>query len=122
MSDNDLEQLREATETGSKLDETDAEKSFVDTLVDCLDTYGDDARGRTVTANDPRLWVMFKALDADDDRRKEFCDELGIEYDPSGLNRSHAVRELIRAGIKETDPDLDEEMRQAVKKNESDSW
>lgn len=121
MSEKDLEQLRKDTESGSKLDETEAEQEFVDTLADTLDTI-ENARSHTVTANDPELWALFEALNRDDDRRKEFCEAVGIEHDERALNRSGAVRELVRAGVREMDSELAAEMNEAISKNQSTTW
>lgn len=122
FDDDAFDEFKESTDTGTRAEETDAEKTFVDILAEHIHAAEAEPRSRTVTANDPRLWALFKALDEDDDRRREFCNALEIDYNEKALNRSGAVRELIRVGIEEADDDLDAEMAKAVKKNESDDW
>lgn len=113
------EELREATQSGTRGDDTPAETDFVE---DLAALFEDDSKGRgsmVVTANDPSLWMIFTALDANDKRRKEFCENIGIEYDDDRLNRSAAVKALVRIGIEHGDSQLHDEANEA--KNEADS-
>lgn len=115
----DLDEIKQSTQSGSLVDDTPAETDFVD---DLAELFEDDSKGRgsmVVTANDPSLWMIFTALDANDKRRKEFCENIGIEYDDNRLNRSAAVKALVRIGIEHGDSQLHAEANEA--KNEADS-
>ena len=66
--DNSLEDLREATEGGSKIENTDPEQEFVERLVDELEAMDNSQGNLNLTVNDPEIWALFHALENDDDR------------------------------------------------------
>ena len=110
--DNSLEDLREATEGGSKIEDTDPEQEFVERLVDELEAM-DNSRGNlNLTVNDPEMWALFHALEKDDDRYRAFREKLGV--DPEGVSRAVVLRALLRRGVADADGQLADEMRKAL--------
>ena len=118
--DEEMAELREGTNLGNKIEDTEPEQEFIDTIAAVLDEIDGDRGARVVTANDPNLWALFTALDMEDGKRREFCDALGIEYDTETLNRSAALKKLVRCGLEEIEGNFYEEVGQAIKKHEDD--
>jgi hypothetical protein len=110
--DNSLEDLREATEGGSKIENTDPEQEFVERLVDELEAMDNSQGNLNLTVNDPEMWALFHALEKDDDRYRAFREQLGV--DPEGVSRAVVLRALLRRGVADADGQLADEMRKAL--------
>ena len=118
--DNSLEDLRKATESGSKIDETEPDREFVETLVEAL-SQTDTARSNlNLTVNDPELWALFQALESDSERYREFREALDL--DPESGSREPVLRALLRIGVVNADPELAEEMRAALAERASEGF
>lgn len=118
--DNSLEDLREATEGGSKIEDTDPEQEFVELLVEELEAM-DNSRGNlNLTVNDPDLWALFHALEKDDDRYRAFRKKLGV--DPEGVSRAVVLRALLRRGVADADGKLADEMREALARRAAEEF
>ena len=110
--DNSLEDLREATEGGSKIEDTDPEQEFVELLVEELEAVDNSQGNLNLTVNDPDMWALFHALEKDDDRYREFRENLGV--DSEGVSRATVLRALLRRGVADADGQLADEMREAL--------
>lgn len=115
MTDKGLEELRDATEKGARSGETDPEKDFTDKLAEIIAKKEDDRGARVVTANAPRLWALFEALDEDDDRRAEFYENIGSDFDndKGEIVRSALLKHLVLIALKDRDADLVESLKRA---------
>lgn len=118
MSDEELDQLREATETGKRSEETAPEQDFADKLADTLGEIKNNRGSRVVTANSPDLWALFHTLDENPERRRELFENLDLEVpaDDKGMNRSAVLKRLVRVGLEESDEDLLESLKEAKSK------
>jgi len=123
MTDNDiderLDELREEESTGNRLDRDDPQNqaSFVDVLVDALDSAEAGDLSETVTAYDPILAAVLQALE-EDDRMDDIFNQLREAYDgESGLtdeSRSAIIRLAVRVGLQEGTDDVMDDLKQAV--------
>jgi hypothetical protein len=110
--DNSLEELREATEGGSKIEDTDPEQEFVELLGEELESM-DNSRGNlNLTVNDPEMWALFQALEKDDERYRAFREELSVDLESE--SRGVVLRALLRRGVADADGQLADEMREAL--------
>lgn len=109
MSDDKINELKEQTQSGSRLDDTGP--SFVDRLVEQFSDDSVSNSRKNITTNDPELWDVFQALEDDADRYATFLDRVGID-DPDPP-RSAILSELARAAIREKDPELKEQIDEA---------
>lgn len=118
MSDDELEQLREATESGTRGEETAPAKEFPDKLADTLSEIEDNRGSRVVTANSPDLWALFNTLDENPDRRRELFENLDLDVpdDDKAMNRSAVLKRLVRVGLSEADEDLLNSLKEAKTK------
>lgn len=111
----DFAEEREATETGTRSEETEPEQDFTDKLAEILTELEQGRGSKVVTANAPRLWALFEALDDDDERRAAFYANIGADFDNSDgeINRSALLKYLVRLALEEHDADLVASLKQA---------
>ena len=123
MTDNDiderLDELREEESTGNRLDRDDPQNqaSFVDVLVDALDSAEAGDLSETVTAYDPTLAAVLQALE-EDDRMDDIFNQLREAYDGESAltdeSRSAIIRLAVRVGLQEGTDDVMDDIKQAV--------
>lgn len=115
MTDDELKQLREATEKGARSGETAPEQDFSDKLAGTLKEIEGNRGSRVVTANAPRLWALLETLDDNDERRAEFYENIGSDFDNSDgeINRSALLKHLVRLALEEHDADLVTSLKRA---------
>jgi hypothetical protein len=122
--DDKLNELREEESTGNRLDRDDPESQpgFVDVLEDALDEIDDGEISTTISAFDPKLAAVLKALD-EDDRMDEVFEQLQEAYDGnSGLDnpsRSAIIRLAVRVGLQEGTDDVLDDLATAVTRRET---
>lgn len=129
MSEDDdvnLDELRERTETGSRLQEDaaafidveDEADPFRQVLIAALAERQQAGSQRTVSFWDGELAGLLDALESRPERLQAvgvaLQEALGRDPDPNAIDRSEVVQLATRLGIQEADPDLVESWREAV--------
>lgn len=113
----EFEEEYNATNMDSKAEDTDPIQGFTDTLVNVLEG---EHGSKVVTANAPRLWALLEALDENDDRRAEFYENIGSDFDNSDgeINRSALLKYLVLLALKDHDDDLVNSLKRAKDETE----
>lgn len=110
----DLEDLKESTQRGSRLDEDSEEPAdFVDELVDCLDAVENGDASNTLSLYDPTLSALVLALEQNPGR----VDDWELD-DP---DRSDVIRAVVRRGLADCDGELLEDAREAIGRHAANS-
>lgn len=124
MTDKDLDQLREATESGTRGEETAPATDFTDRLTETLTEIEGSRGSRVVTANAPDLWALLHTLDDDHDRRREFFENIDLPAPESDedMNRSAVLKRLVRIGLQEADEDLLGAVKEAKRRTSDEVW
>ncbi|MDQ2055520.1 MULTISPECIES: hypothetical protein [unclassified Halobellus] len=124
MTDDDLEKLRQEESHGNRLDRDDpsAQPDFVDALDEALEAVENGETGDTITAYDPTLAAVLRALE-EDDRLDDVFEQLQEAYDGnSGLDsasRSAIIRLAVRVGLQEGTADVMDDLREAINRRQS---
>lgn len=123
--DEDLEQLREQTSTGDRLDEASAEQEqheLQEAILAELEAIDAGEKQKTVSVWDGPMAALLSALeDRDDDlveTGEQLRDALGIE-DESEPDRSEILRLALRLGFETAAPDKLDATRSAVEEHAS---
>lgn len=122
-TDRELEELREQTTRGSRL-ETPADHSeeiadedpFVDRLVETMIAVERGDVPKSLSLRDDTLSALLRTLDEDDARLEQVADQLADQLDEDlegAVDRSLVLRLAIRVGLHEAAPDLVDEVRSA---------
>lgn len=121
MSDDDVdvEKLKEETEVGNRVVEdtktTDLDE-FSDDLLEFLVEVESGDRQKTVSVWDGDFAALLLALEENEDvlnrAGENLRDELGRESDDE-VDRAEVVRLVLRAGLRQADPDLFEALLDA---------
>lgn len=122
-TDADLEDLKEQTQVGNSIQETDEATTFTDEIVGALDDVEAGNASNTLSMYDPKLAALVHALERDGDRLDELVsnleDERGREIEK---DRSEILREILRAGIDSVDDELLSEAREAHSQRAADQF
>jgi hypothetical protein len=116
---NELEQLREQTETGSRIEETasdDAGDELQEAIVDELDAIDDKEVSPNLTLRDKNMAALVRGLEEVDR-----LDEVGAALDrelgnepAEEYNRADIGRLAIRIALQDVEPGLLESLEDAV--------
>jgi len=120
MTDNDLEELRQRTDHGTRLDEADSElnhQDLVERLVAELEAMDDGEKQKTVSVWDEHMAAVIRVLESDEDLREEVVSELAdaLGADPDASGRSTVLRLALRLGFSTASPDLMEAVEDAAR-------
>ena len=122
-TEDELAELREKESKGNRLDRDNPQDQpdFVDALEDALNEIAEGG-GDTITAYDPNLAAVLKALEGDG-RMDDVFDQLRDAYDgDSGLDkatRSAIIRLAVRVGLQEGTDSVLDDLEEAVKRRET---
>jgi len=126
--DAQLEELREEEGRGNKLerDSDQAQRTFIDELVESLEAVDDGEVNATLSFHDKNLAGLFAALEADEQRKADVARALGEaldrDIDPEDTSRSELLKLAIRAGLQDVDPELLSEARDASNRRKTDQF
>jgi hypothetical protein len=121
MTDDDLEDLRERTTHGDRLDEAaqeDSREEFRDTITEELLAIDAGDRQKTVSVWDAELAALSAALDEHPEHTEAIGEVLRSEFDTAAdgdADRSEVLRRALRLGLREAAPEYVEELRDAVR-------
>lgn len=132
--DDELEELRAATEAGDRLDadaddRDDDPDEFVEAVLEELMAIDAGDSQQTVSVWDRRGKAYVSALEGDEDRIADVVDRLREEHDypplpdsaREGLGKSDVVRLALRLGLSRGDPDGWEDVEEARERHERGS-
>lgn len=118
MTDDDLEQLREQSERGSRLqDDTDPDSTLTEEITVMLSEIEDGDRTKTIAVRDQPMAALLAALDQDAEAMTEVGQALQdtLDRDPSEeFDRSEIARLLMRVGLQQSAPDRMSELQDAI--------
>lgn len=121
MSDEELEELRQSTERGSRLDNPSEKESegdnLVDALVTALSSIDDGDRRKTIAVRDRSIAALLIATAEREDDLKTIGMNLqqSLDREPSEeYDRSEIIRLAIRAGLQEAAPEYLEHLAEAT--------
>lgn len=125
-SDPDLEDLKRQSQGTDRIAEMDDPKAFADEVYDALDAVERDDVSKTLSFWDPRLAALLHAVEHDDQRRQQVGARLrtALGRDDTGeeIDRSEIIRLAIRVGLREADPDLLDDAREAHRRQQGDQF
>jgi len=122
--EDELQRMREEDSTGNRLDREagKADHDFVDAIVDALDAVDDGDESETITAYDPTLAALLRALE-DDDRLDDVFEQLQDAYNGdagiSTASRSAIIRLAVRVGLQEGTEHVMDDVTEAITKNQT---
>jgi len=123
--DEDLEQLREQTSSGDRLDEASSEQEqheLQEAILDELEAIDAGGKQKTVSVWDGPMAALLDALETREDdlveTGEQLRDALGIE-DESEPDRSEVLRLALRLGFETAAPDKLDATRGAVEEHAS---
>lgn len=123
--DEELERLKEQTNSGDRLDESatgDDTDALREDIVTYLGEIDDGDRQKTVSVWDGELTALFTAL-GNGEHDEELADlgrQLREEFDIQKAerpNRSEVLSLCLRLGLREAAPEYSETLREAVKEH-----
>jgi hypothetical protein len=126
--DEELEQLREDTELGTRAEySTPSEETtnLEDTMVALLADVEAGEISKTLSVRDERLTALVRALeetDGLDDVGEALREELGREADAEGTDRSEVLRLAVRLGLQKAAPEVLDTARDASARHASEQF
>lgn len=117
--DEDLEELRQQTDVGTRADSsTPSEDSgeLETAIVELLGEIESGDTGKTLSLRDAQLTALIRGVEDTgglDDVGTALQEELGREADPDAVDRSEVLRLAVRLGLQEAAPDVVETARDA---------
>ena len=126
--DEELEQLREDTELGTRAEySTPSEETtnLEDTMVALLADVEAGEVSKTLPVRDERLTALVRALEETgglDDVGEALREELGREGDADGTDRSEMLRLAVRLGLQEAAPGVLDTARDASARHASEQF
>ncbi|MCQ4334824.1 hypothetical protein KM295_15320 [Natronomonas sp. F2-12] len=127
-TDDELEQLREQTDVGTRAqsatpgeEPTDLEDAMVALLAD---VEGGEV-SKTLSVRDARLTALVRALEETGDLADvgaALQEELGREADADGIDRSEMLRLAVRLGLQEAAPEVLDSARDAYARHASEQF
>ena len=117
MTDENLDQLREQSQRGSRLQESDeSETELVDELVVALEEIESGDRRKTIAVRDKPVAALLKTLDDNPDDitavGQALQQALGRDTDEE-FDRSEISRLAFRVGLQEAAPEYMEQLQDA---------
>jgi predicted TPR repeat methyltransferase len=117
MTDEDLDQLREQSQRGSRLQESGgSEAALVDELVTALSEIEAGDRRKTIAVRDKPVAALLKTLDENPDEMaavgQALQQTLGRDTDDE-FDRSEISRLVFRVGLQEAAPEYMEQLQEA---------
>jgi len=132
MSDNadddELEQLRQQTDVGTRAQEatpSESSSDLEDAMVAMLDAVEGGETSKTLSVRDARLTALVRALEETDELEAvgtDLQDALGRDVAPEAIDRSEVLRLAVRLGLQEAAPDLLETARDAYGRHASEQF
>jgi len=119
MSDEDLEELKEQTQAGSRVSaaaEKESNRDLQNRIVDELEAI-DNGERKTLAIRDESLSALFSALEDDQDDMERVLEQLATELDRDveDSTRSELLRLAARVGLQEAAPEAWDELLEARK-------
>lgn len=124
-ADEELDELREATERGDRLQEDarhEATAAFRKGVVEMLNELEAGERQKTVSVWDGGLAAFVGALEETGDLEPvgvALQETLNQEADPNGIDRSEVLRLALRLGFREAAPEYLDAAREVVQEEMS---
>lgn len=121
-NDDELEQLREQTDRGSRIEEAagqEAQRELAQAIQEALEEIEDGDQQKTLSAWDGPLAALMIALDERPDDFERIVTGIEREHgiDIEDPKRSEVLAQLMRVGLQETAPDVAEALRDAVQEH-----
>jgi len=117
MTDENLDQLREQSQRGSRLQESsDQEDTLVDDIVAVLSDIESGDRRKTIAVRDQPVAALLTVLDEHPEKMTEVGQQLqkALGRDVSDeFDRSEITRLAFRVGLQEAAPTFMEELQEA---------
>lgn len=126
--DEELEQLREDTELGTRAEDStlgEETTNLEDAMVALLADVEAGEISKTLSVRDERLTALVRALEETgglDDVGEALQKELGREGDPDGTDRSEMIRLAVRLGLQEAAPRVLDTARDASARHASEQF
>jgi hypothetical protein len=127
-TDEELEQLRQQTDVGTRAQSsTPGEESddLENAMVALLADVEDGEVSKTLSVRDARLAALVRALEETgsiDDVGAALREELGREDDADGIDRSEMLRLAVRLGLQEAAPEILDTARDAYARHASEQF
>jgi len=127
-TDDELEQLREQTDVGTRAQSatpSDQSTDLEDAMVALLGDVEDGEVSKTLSVRDARLTALVRALEETgdlDDVGAALREELGREADADGIDRSEVLRLAVRLGLQEAAPETLDTAREAYARHASEQF
>ncbi|RNJ22060.1 hypothetical protein [Halosegnis longus] len=128
MSEDKLDELRQESQRGSRLDEdSTTDRDLIDDISGAMDDIEDGDRRKTVAVRDKSMAALLTALDDDEhtERMQEVGDALSNALGRStsdNYDRSELVRLALRLGFQRGSPDVVEELQTAHQEHTSEQF
>jgi hypothetical protein len=130
MSDEDdeLEQLRQQTDVGTRAQEATPSEStsdLEDAMVEMLEAVEAGETSKTLSVRDARLTALVRALEETGDLEAvgtDLQEALDREAAPDAIDRSELLRLAVRLGLQEAAPDLLDTARDAYGRHASEQF
>jgi len=120
MTNDNLEDLRQRTDRGSRLDEAANEldhQDLVERLVTELEAMDAGEKQKTVSVWDEHMAAVIRVLETDEDLREDVVSDLSdaLDADPDGSDRSTVLRLTLRLGFHTASPDVMDAVEDAAR-------
>ncbi|MCF2165404.1 hypothetical protein PNP85_13065 [Halobacterium salinarum] len=128
MTDDELEQLRQQTDVGTRAQEatpSDESTDLEDAMVTLLAAVEAGETSKTLSVRDARLTALVRALEETGELEEvgtDLQEALGREAAPDAIDRSEVLRLAVRLGLQEAAPDLLETARDAYGRHASEQF
>jgi len=126
--DDELEQLRQETDVGTRADSSTPSESSGDleaAIIEVLEEIEAGETGKTLSLRDGRLTALIRGLEETDgleDVGTALQEELEREVDPDAVDRSEVLRLAVRLGLQEAAPDVVDAAREGYAEHASDQF
>lgn len=114
-----LDELREEMESGTKLDQEPPQaQAFSELIEEKLGEVEDGELAKTISLYDPNMAAALAALEEDLDRQQEVVEALQTELDreiqTDDIGRTEILKLAVRAGLESAETELLDELVEAV--------
>jgi len=126
--DDELEQLRQQTDVGTRAQEatpSDESTDLEDAMVMLLAAVEAGETSKTLSVRDARLTALVRALEETGELEEvgtDLQEALDREAAPDAIDRSEVLRLAVRLGLQEATPDLLETARDAYGRHASEQF
>jgi hypothetical protein len=127
-TDDELEQLRQKTDVGTRAQSPtpgEQESDLEDAMVSLLGDVEAGEISKTLSVRDARLTALVRALEESgdlDDVGTALQEELGREADADEIDRSEVLRLAVRLGLQEAAPEVLDAARDAYARHASEKF